>query len=415
MKISIYELIRKCQFPMMITFGGMPVIMILLSFVIPDVVPYAWILPFAYGILQTICLFTPGKWRLRSGIAGALILAGIGAWYCFMFFHVLILIFTALYIFVLFWGLQIAGWTEEEENFTFCHIFGFSAHIVGHILVIYRNILNDPIFDAAEPWMLWSFIIFAVVAMLSMNRNNLFSAAANGRQKIPHKMRWVNLVLTILLFVVALLIALMPSIVEAITSAWNWFVDALGDFLIWFVEDVLYQEQDPVYETTPGENQGSLGGNNSEGKVGFMEILMYISSPILVGASFLLILFALYRALRAMIPRIIESIKQHAATVSDDYIDEVTDTRDTDENNRTVSLKEKIQILSVNESKLSPDQRIRHRYLRLMLKHPEWSAGHTARQNLPDESARIYEKTRYSHHPVTEDDAAQFVSGTKQV
>lgn len=415
MKISVHEIIRKCQFPFMITFGGMPVIMIILSFVIPDIVPYAWILPLSYGILQTACLFIPGKWRLRAGIASALVLAGIGAWYCTMVFNVLLLIFTALYIFVLFWGLQIAGWDEEEENFRFCYIFGFAAHVVGNILVIYRNLTNDPIFDAAEPWIMWSFLIFAIVAMLSMNRNNLFSAAANGRQKIPHKMRWVNLVLTILLFAVALFIALMPSIVDAFTSAWNWFVDALGDFFIWFVEDVLYQDQDPVYETTPGENQGSLGGNNSEGKVGFMEMLMYISSPILAGASFLLILFVLYRALRALIPRIIESIKQHAATVSDDYIDEVTDTRDTDENRNTITLKEKIQILSVNESKLSPAQRIRHRYLRLMMKHPEWSSGHTARQNLPEQAARIYEQVRYSDHPVTEDDATDFVSGTKQV
>ena len=64
---------------------------------------------------------------------------------------------------------------------------------------------------------------------------------------------------------------------------------------------------------------------------------------------------------------------------------------------------------------MPPDQRIRDRYQRLMQKHPEWDSGSTARENLPESAAPLYERVRYSPYPVTEEDAQQFAAETKKV
>ena len=62
---------------------------------------------------------------------------------------------------------------------------------------------------------------------------------------------------------------------------------------------------------------------------------------------------------------------------------------------------------------MSPGERIRDRYLRLLRKHPDWTAHTTARENIPEELATLYERARYSAHNPTEGEAEQFRSGTK--
>ena len=64
---------------------------------------------------------------------------------------------------------------------------------------------------------------------------------------------------------------------------------------------------------------------------------------------------------------------------------------------------------------MSPTEKIRYRYLRLLAKHPQWAKGSTPREKLPAHLAVIYEKARYSDHPILETDAEQFASGTKSI
>ena len=50
-----------------------------------------------------------------------------------------------------------------------------------------------------------------------------------------------------------------------------------------------------------------------------------------------------------------------------------------------------------------------------MRRHRDWAPGTTARETLPQQAAEIYERVRYSDHPVDEKDAENFVSNIKQV
>ena len=69
----------------------------------------------------------------------------------------------------------------------------------------------------------------------------------------------------------------------------------------------------------------------------------------------------------------------------------------------------------MDERSLDPGKRIRYRYMRLLMKHKDWHAGKTARENLPDNAASLYERSRYSKHPITEEDAQQFITDVKSV
>jgi hypothetical protein len=64
---------------------------------------------------------------------------------------------------------------------------------------------------------------------------------------------------------------------------------------------------------------------------------------------------------------------------------------------------------------MEPGQRVRYRYRRLLKKHPEWTQDKTARENLPEDPAGIYERARYSRDTVTEEEAKQFASDIKKV
>jgi hypothetical protein len=69
----------------------------------------------------------------------------------------------------------------------------------------------------------------------------------------------------------------------------------------------------------------------------------------------------------------------------------------------------------VRESQLPPRERIRARYRKLLKKNPRWRSGRTARENLPEELASVYERARYSQHPITEEEAEQFRQNAKKL
>ena len=97
------------------------------------------------------------------------------------------------------------------------------------------------------------------------------------------------------------------------------------------------------------------------------------------------------------------------SAVAKDYEDEVTDTRDEAQYEKTSALQRlKKRLVRVDESKLSPKQRVRYRYQRLRMKHEEWQPSDTVRDTLPMEAAQLYERARYGNQTITEEEAQQF-------
>ena len=123
----------------------------------------------------------------------------------------------------------------------------------------------------------------------------------------------------------------------------------------------------------------------------------------------------LYRRLKKLAKYLLELMRRYAAASGEDYEDEITDTRE-EGRERHLPLRALRRHLDLRDDRsLSPAQRIRRRYARLRMHHPDWQDSRTARETLSGDAARLYERARYSEHPVTDEEATEFTRSTRSV
>ena len=143
-----------------------------------------------------------------------------------------------------------------------------------------------------------------------------------------------------------------------------------------------------------------------------MKKILSILLVLAIAVVIFLIIIALrivWRKLKILLKELWIRLNAYMASSSEDYVDEIADTRDDADHERMMRRRKRKQLRKrVDESTLNPQQRIRYRYLLYWLKHPEWTPERTARENLDGDAAQIYERARYSTHEVTERDAEAF-------
>ena len=146
----------------------------------------------------------------------------------------------------------------------------------------------------------------------------------------------------------------------------------------------------------------------------WLQMIFAVAGLLLAVAVTLWLVYFLIKKLIAGIKLLGRLLGQYLQAVSEDYVDEITDTRE--ELNQAVgrTAPDNRQKSQPNRAQ-TPEQRIRYRYRQLMHRHPEWESGSTARENLNEEAASIYEYTRYSGRPVDEDKARTFAAETKKL
>ena len=402
------EFLRKCQFPLASALAFAPVPQLIYVAIEPKLVPLFWVLPLVYFLLSLLNFRIPGKFRMLYGIGASLVIGAVGAaaWLFVpnIFPGLLLLIAPIAYIVVMMLTLPMAGWGTDKELPPFWLYCGFATHMGTYVVKFLLKAAWGINWDAINPCLSITFFAMAILVMLSLTRVNL-NNSANGRQKPSALMQQKNLIFTVLFFVVAMLIALIPSIYEVIDA----FVDWLGKTIKELIENI---KIDNVVNDMGGSGPPPTPENHEGGADWLTSLLNALF--LLCGA--LIILFCL----RAIIPPIIKRIQaffrnlrkgltSYATSVSEDYIDEVTDLTP------AAAKKNAHRLSSSEERALPPAERIRYRYRRLKARHPEWESGSTARENLSDKAAPLYEKARYSTHPITEEDADTFKANTRRV
>lgn len=404
------EFLRKCQFPLASALAFAPVPQLIYVAVEPKLVPLFWVLPLVYFLLSLLNFRIPGKFRMLYGIGASLVIGAVGsAALLFMpnlFPGILLLIAPIAYIVVMMLTLPMAGWGMEKELPPFWLYCGFATHMGTYVVKFLLRAAWGVNWDAINPCLAITFFGMAILVMLSLTRVNL-NNSANGRQKPSALMQQKNLIFTVIFFALAMLIALIPSIYEVI----NTFVSWLGNIIKELIESI---KIDNVINDMGGGGAAPTPENN-EGSGG-ADLLTSILNALFLLCGALIMIFAI----RAIIPPIIKRIQaffrnlrkgltSYVTSVSEDYIDEVTDLH-------PVAAQKKTPRLSASEERsLPPAERIRYRYRRLKARHPEWEQGATARENLPQKAAPLYEKARYSSHPITDEDANSFKSNTRRV
>lgn len=399
------EFLRKIQFLLLMACAVNPLPLLLYVGLTPALLPFAWAMPLAYLLLALLAFKIPGKFRLLYGIGGCAVLVALGVGLMALLdVHWVSLAAPVLYAGVLMASLPVAGWTADKEIPPFWFYAGSILHVGVFVFKFVITAYNAIILDAIDPGLLTSFFIMVILVMLSLTRINL-NASANGRQK-PSAFMWQkNLTLTAVFFGLAMLIALVPAIYETLEAFFDWF----GSLIKRMIDSIEIQEI--INDMGSGESvtpppDGELPPNPL---ADILNTLFLIFGYAVLAAMVLPWLPKLYRAIVRFFKKLLSGASNYISDASGDYEDEVTDLRG------AVVKAKGPRLSSAEERSLPPKERIRYRYRRLKARHPDWESGSTARENLPAPASPLYEKARYSAHPITEEDADAFKANTRRV
>ena len=412
------EFLRKCQFPLTAALTIAPIPQLVYVACAPILVPFFWVLPLVYFLLFVAGFRIPGKRRLLYGIGASVVLAAVGVSMMFcvpdisqnIIACILLPIAPITYIALMMATLPMAGWGTDKELPPFWLYCGFATHLSTYAIKFFLQVIWELDWSAINPCLSITFFGTAILVMMSLTRVNL-NNSANGRQKPSDAMQQKNLILTVIFFVLAMLIALIPSIYDAIGQ----FVSWLGRTIKELIENI--QIDDVINDMGDG---GKVDMSPVEGGEVY-SVIEQLIRLFLNGLFIIIALVCLYLVLKTLVPPIIRFFKKlfsslrkgltsYVSAATEDYIDEVTDLTPAAKSRNKVP-----RLSSAEERSLSPQERIRYRYRRLKARHPEWEEGTTARENLPEKAAPLYEKARYSSHPITEEDADNFKSNTRRV
>ena len=401
--MTLREYIRKCQFPILIALGSYPATVVLSFFLAPQLLYYTWILPAVFAVMTILLMAIPGKLRIPLGICGAVLLVLP----CFVYLHGqnrnIALIFAPAYAFMLLWCLFLPSWDFRREIPAGWLGICFATGMIGCFFA-----WLDPRLAPLAPAIRACFVGFIFLALLSLNRGSV-NLALGLSQSCPVSLRRKNQILTIGIFSIAALVAMVP-----------WLIDLMEKFIMMVLHllFMLRNLEEPaetteaatfVPETTENWMDVVLDGVKTRRTT---EAELIIIGVIAVTVAALILYFAarrLIEVLKSTLGHLSKWMETVATTQQDDFIDEISDTRD----DATVAVRKKRRERILPPRNMSPTEKIRYRYRRLLAKHPEWKQHHTARENLPEEAAKLYERARYSGHPITCEDAEQFQSKTK--
>lgn len=412
--MTIREWWRKCQLLLIIALGTYPLVMILLDRLNSGILVWGWVFSCVYLVLSFAAMSVRGQLRLPAGIAmSVLFVAGtfllappqgrLGA-----------LAAAVLCSGLLIWSLKISGWSSKKEIPVLWIAIGGISHLLGQALLHVDRVAGGMGLARYSGSFMAALVIFVLLTMLSMNRDSLM-AASGKRQSVPGTMRQKNVMLIFMFFVLAMAASLLPSAFTGIMGVLERGLVWLVDLIVRLIPDTTTQKVENIPSPTGEVNYNPIGGEVGVQLNPLTEKIAAFVGGVLFFALLLYVAYRLYRMAADTLRRLVASLGKFASGVAEDYIDEVTDTRE-DGTAEKVERKPLVSRIPFLEPKnLSPGEKIRFRYQRLLRAHPEWSPGSTARENLPGDMASLYERARYSTHPISDGDAAAFTDGSKNV
>lgn len=395
--------LKRCWLPLLAAFGILPVTVLLswgvgfprLSLYVP-----------AYLLCGCLCAQLRGKWRLAAGAGFALCMAALGVAgfirtrqpvFLFMGFgHAGLMLFT----------LPAREFIRQEIVFT-----GLLIHVAAQI---WLNLMDGTALQATyapvRPLLTATLVIFLACSVLTLNQLNLASALPEA-QAVPGSIRRRNRLLTFLMLVAALLISLIPALGRWLTQAWDMLRTVVAQVIRWLID--LY----PAPASVPGGGGAGDADFGMLGEAAPTSPLAVILEKIMLALAFAFLAVLLVKALRILGQKLMmflrwgfQRLQSYASSATEDYVDELQNTREQGDERFLLNRLRRRRISARELEAMPPRERIRVLYAIARRKHPEWPASGTARETLKEESARIYERARYSSHPVTEEDADRFTT-----
>ena len=413
MRLNTSDFLRKAQHPLLLGLGSLPLSMLLTLSFAPETFRFAWCFPAAYVLLSWACLVIPGKKRVAAGAASAILLVALCILLLPMTKSFGLILMPLMYVVLMFLTLPIGGWPYNQELQMGWHVGGAVTHVLLQMLVNGSQLMQNGVYTPAETPVLCSFLAYAVLVLLALNRASLDSAS-QSRRKVPLLMKRQNILFTMVLLIIGVLLAAIPAIGAALDTVWDFILRGIAlvmEFLALFM---------------PASSGGGGGAGGGMGDMGFgeaappsdlallLEKILTVVTVLIVVIALALLLRVLWKKLKAGLKLLWARMMQYGSVASEDYEDEITSTRD-EEGTEREGLLSRLRRMNVGDEKGgTPTERVRMRYKKLKRRN-EWSAASTARETLPDEAAALYERARYGGETLTEEEAGRFREGTRRV
>lgn len=404
MRDKILSFLRRLHFPVMLMLTAFtPALLITCKS--PELLAHALMLCALCFALTVLCISLPARLRLPAAVLCA---AGLAGLWISQGGPVLLCIVCAAALLA---ALRLSRSTLHTIPPVF-YLLGVVSHLLTQVILRSSLVAGEFFPSLAAPISALS-LAYLILLLLTFNSISLDNAAL-GRHRLPASVRQINALLTLLFLALALLLSAAPAIISGIAFLWQTFKRTLAAL------DALLMRLLPV--------QDGFGGGGMPPPMGlpmatepineptFLSLLLERIASALTGIAVIVgsavLLYKLFLLLRQLARHLIRRLHSYVLIVSDDYVDEISDTRE-DSGEYTTSVEPRIRRRAPAYEK-TPGGMIRARYAQLLRRH-RWSGNSTARENLPPQSASLYERARYSTHPVTKEDADRFTSGTRKL
>lgn len=415
MKKKLFLWLRRCQLPVMLLLSVMPVMLTTLCVHVPDALGATGVLFAAYVAVSSLSLLVPGSRRMTAAALGSAAMLGFSFVYLPIRTYPLLLLLPAVLIALLYFSLPLAVRQYEAEIPPFVYFIGVAVHVVVQFLHHYFSAAgNVSPYDPVDSALTAVLIGYMLLFLLSMNRISLDNASL-VRYRIPAGMRGVNTAMTIVFLAGALLLSMLPAVVRGITLLWRGLSSAVSHFFAFLLS--LFPETADLGMGMQGGMNGMFPSGEAANETGplarLLEKIASIVTMVIIIVGFAILLHLITKLLLRLARHLIKRMRTYMTAAAAEYEDEITDTRE-DSAQREIRVLRR-QRHAAQEAARTPAGRIRQTYARLLRRRPQWTASSTARENLPATAAELYERARYSDHPVTAEDAERFAESTHRL
>ncbi len=413
MKKDLFLWLRRCQFPLLLLLSVMPIALTSLSVHAPHALISAYILFAAYVLLSGVCLAVPGAKRLPAAIVSSALLLALSFGVLAIRAYPLFLLLPAGLIALLFFSLPLAARRYESDIPPFVYLFGVGIHVVVQFLNHYfSSISGVSPYAPVQSALTGSLIGYILLFLLSMNRISLDNATL-ARHRLPASMRRFNTVLTLGFLALSLLLSSLPAVVRAIQAIGRVLSAAFARLSAWLLS---------LFPDVPDMGGGAGGGMMGLPQLAqeeipqsafalLMEKIASVLSMLLLAGGTLFLAYLLLRQAYRLCRYAAKRLKQYVSSAATEYDDEITDTREDGAARESRFTRRARRHIAFDAT---PAGRIRQAYARLLRRRSSWAESSTARENLPEDAAALYERARYSEHPINDADADRFASLTRK-